>query len=317
MADSSLETDTPTTRGMASGEAREHWRQIVASYQCHMTCEFPDGSAGASVLRRVRTDRNQVLAWHSPRVRYRRSSQHMRRDGIDTYILFFPDTGAVDVSLDSGSATLEPGSGALIATTQPFDVSHTPDARLRAVTIQGRTIRQRLPQSTEFARPVDLVTGLGGVVRDLLDSTLRMADQLSAQHFDAAVDRLVELVCVLVGANTANATDHFRDIEAAIRRHVRENAHNSDLNSTMIAAALGWSVRQAQLALQRSGTTCRDLIREERLLLAHERLVSAAYGRTSITEIAYRSGFTSPGRFSTSFRERFGVTPRELRGTQG
>lgn len=311
MPDTSLCTDTSSTHGMAPGESRERWRQIATTYQCQMTCEFPDGDAGPSTLRRVRTDRNQVLAWRSPRVQYRRRSTHMRKDGLDTYVLVVPASGTVDV----GRTTLGPGYGALVATNQPFDVTHTPGARLRAITIQRHTIHQRVNTAAEFGTPIDLMAGLGGVVHDLLDSALRMADQLSAHQFDAVIDRLVELVCVLVGAGTVDAGDHFSEIETAIRRYVRQNAHTPDLNSDMIAGALGWSVRQIQLALQRSGTTCRDLIKEERLSLAHDRLASPAYRRTPITELAHRCGFASPGRFSTAFRERFGVTPRELRGT--
>ncbi|WP_147263911.1 MULTISPECIES: AraC family transcriptional regulator [Prauserella] len=315
MPDTALCSEWSSTPEMTPGESRELWRRIATSYQCNMTCDFPDGDEGTSTLTRLRTERNQVLAWRSPQVRYRRRSEHMREDGIDSYVLLLPVAGAVDVSVDFSRTTLRPGYGALIATTQPFDVTHTHHARLRAVTIERRTIHHRLNKATEFVAPIDLAAGLGGVVHDLLDSALRMADQLSSNQFDAVVDRLIELVCVLVGTDMVNAGDHFSEIEAAIRRYVRDNAHEPDLNSEMIAAALGWSVRQIQLALQRAGTTSRELIKEERLSLAHDRLVSPAYNQTTITELAHRCGFASPGRFSTAFRERFGMTPRELRGT--
>ncbi|MEU3274835.1 AraC family transcriptional regulator [Saccharomonospora sp. NPDC006951] len=314
MPDTSLCTETSSTLGMPPGDSREFWRLVATTYQCNMTCDFADDDdQAASTLTRLRTDQNQVLAWNSPRVRYRRKSEHMRQDGIDSYVLFLPVAGAVDVGVASGRMTLGPGQAALITTTRPFDVTHTSDARLRAITIQRRVIHQRLNKNTEFTEPIDLVDGLGGVVHDLMNSALRAADQLSANEFDAVIDRLVELVCVLLGTGMANAGDHFADIEAAIRRYVRDNAHNPDLNSELLASALGWSARQIQLALQRSGTTCRELIKEERLSLARHQLTSPAYSRTSITELAHRCGFSSPGRFSTAFRERFGITPRELR----
>ncbi|ASR39706.1 hypothetical protein BAY61_27285 [Prauserella marina] len=299
---------------MAPGESREFWRLTATSYQCNMTCDFADDDeSGTSTLTRLRTDQNQVLAWNSPQVRYRRKPEHMRQDGIDSYVLVLPVAGAVDVGLGNGRMTLRPGHAALITTTRPFDVTHTSDARLRAITIQRRVIHQRLNKKTEFEAPIDLVDGLGGVVHDLMNSALRAADQLSANEFDAVIDRLVELVCVLVGTGMVDAGDHFGEIETAIRRYVRDNAHDPDLNSELLASALGWSARQIQLALQRSGTTCRELIKEERLSLARHRLTSPAYGGMSITELAHRCGFSSPGRFSTAFRERFGSTPRELR----
>ncbi|MBB4932767.1 AraC-like DNA-binding protein [Lipingzhangella halophila] len=65
--------------------------------------------------------------------------------------------------------------------------------------------------------------------------------------------------------------------------------------------------------MQAAGTTPRELIREERLVLARDRLTIQAYRGTPIFELAHRTGFGSASAFSTAFRQRFGVTPRELR----
>ncbi|OLT39998.1 hypothetical protein BJF85_06535 [Saccharomonospora sp. CUA-673] len=313
MPETSLRADVSSTDGLAPSDSRERWRQIATTYQCRMTCEFPDDDTGASTLRRTKTDRNQVLAWRSPRVRYRRTSTHMRQDAIDSYILLVADSGTADISVDTGRLAVHPGHGALVATTRPFDVTHTPYAELRAVTVERRTIRQRLSTVDDPVIPLDLMGGLGGIVQDTLDSTLRVADQLSAHEFDAVIDRLVELVCVLVETDTIGSGDHLGELEAAIRRHVRDNAQDPNLNSELIAGALGWSVRQIQSALQRSGTTCRELIKQERLSIAHERLSSPAYRGMSVTELAYHCGFSTPARFSTAFKEHFGMTPRDLR----
>lgn len=316
MPDTALRTETSSTHGMATGDSQESWRKLATSYQCEMNCEFPEAQAMAGTLTRMRTDRNQVITWHSPPVRYGRKPKHMRQDGIDSYVLLVPVAGGATVDVDYGSAALRPGQGSLIALTRPLDVTHTPDARLRAVTIPREAVHHRLNGQAELGAPLDLSAGLGGVLQDLLDSVLRTADQLSGYQFDAVIDRLTELLCVLVGDELVNAGDHYSEIEAAIRRYVRAHAHESELNGEAIAAALGWSVRQIQLALQRAGTTSRDLIREERLSLAHDRLISPAYRDTPITELAHRCGFASAGTFSTAFRHRFGVTPRELRGAR-
>jgi AraC-like DNA-binding protein len=85
-----------------------------------------------------------------------------------------------------------------------------------------------------------------------------------------------------------------------------------------MARALGWSLRQIQLALQHAGTTPRDLIREERLRLVRERLRCGDCERLTITDLAYASGFSSASALSTAFRQRFGVSPREMRnGVRG
>jgi len=62
------------------------------------------------------------------------------------------------------------------------------------------------------------------------------------------------------------------------------------------------------------GMPFRDYIRVHRLQLAAQRL---ANDRETLSQISYALGFASPSHFSASFRQRFGVTPREYRGAAG
>ncbi|MEV4237325.1 helix-turn-helix domain-containing protein [Nocardia sp. NPDC049737] len=71
--------------------------------------------------------------------------------------------------------------------------------------------------------------------------------------------------------------------------------------------------RRIQLALQNSGTTPRELIKEKRLRLAYLRRRNPAYRRWSISAIAPGLGFDSASAFSTAFRQRFNARPRDIR----
>jgi AraC-like DNA-binding protein len=62
------------------------------------------------------------------------------------------------------------------------------------------------------------------------------------------------------------------------------------------------------------GMPFRDYVRAHRLQLAAQRLAS---DRENLSQIAYALGFASPSHFSASFRQRFGVTPREYRSAAG
>ncbi len=62
------------------------------------------------------------------------------------------------------------------------------------------------------------------------------------------------------------------------------------------------------------GLPFRDYVRVHRLQLAAQRL---ANDQESLAQIAYALGFASPSHFSSSFRQRFGVTPRDYRGAAG
>ncbi|MBF6350170.1 helix-turn-helix domain-containing protein [Nocardia flavorosea] len=307
-------TEKASTHGLSAQESQEEWRRMTTRYQCDMQCDFSADQQLVGALTTTRTRMHQLLTWQSSSVRYRRTPKHIRRDGIDSYMLLLPGTGTANVDRGAVEFEVSPGRAAMLSATEPFEVTHSPGAELRVLTIDRQSIEHRMNRRFDLAAPLDLATGLGLVVQDLIQSILRSLDQLSADQFDAAVSRLIELLCVLIGENIVQAGDHFGEIEAAIRRYVRDHAHEPDLNAAVIAGALGWSVRQIQLSMQRAGTTARDLIREERLSLAHERLTGPAFRGTSITDVAHQCGFTSATTFSTAFRQRFGITPRELRG---
>lgn len=313
MPDTVLLTEKASTYGMPVQESREKWHRLANTYQCEMHCEFPAEQELTATLACTRTRTNQLLTWRSPQIRYRRTPTHIRRDGIDSYLLVLA-TGAAFVDRDTGGMVVRPGFAGMVSAAQPFGFTHSPNAELQVLTIDRRMIEYRTNRRFDIAAPLDLSTGLGLVVQDLMQSILRARELLSTDQFDAAVGRLIELLCILLGENIAETGGQFGTIEAAIRRYVREHAHETHLNAEAIAGALGWSVRQIQLSMQRAGTTARDLIREERLSLAHERLIGPAFRDTPITVLAHQCGFASASNFSTAFRQRFGITPRELRG---
>ena len=78
-----------------------------------------------------------------------------------------------------------------------------------------------------------------------------------------------------------------------------------------LAVELGMSERHLRRALDREiGASPVDLANVQRLLTATEMLAGTS---TSVTQIAYVSGFQSLRRFNVVFRERFQMSPTEWR----
>lgn len=212
---------------------------------------------------------------------------------------------------DGRKARLGPGTGGLVPPAAPLLVLQCGPARALVMTIPAHE-RLNLP-----ARPVtllDLTAGLGRVVADMVRAVGEERDTLSEPQFDAACDRITELLCLMVaGTGRPPPAGHLAEVEAVVRRYVREHATDPGLTGAVMAQDLGWSLRQVQLALQRAGTTPRELVREERLRLVRDRLRDPFYRNVTITDLAHATGFSSASTLSHAFRRRFGVSPRELR----
>jgi AraC-like DNA-binding protein len=96
-----------------------------------------------------------------------------------------------------------------------------------------------------------------------------------------------------------------------ISRYIEENYMQSSLSAKQVAHACGLSERQLYRILSHSGETFLDILRRIRLERACGRLRREL--GTTICEISYDCGFSSPSFFSQVFRRSYGLTPERYR----
>ncbi|MFF3417125.1 helix-turn-helix domain-containing protein [Streptomyces sp. NPDC002698] len=311
--------ETRSTGAVESSERTDFWSEHIGSYQPRMDYRYSrtDDFRGETV--RQRTEAYQLVRFRSDEIEYSRTVGQIREDPDGDYRLLLPLTGQILLRQDGQEARLTPGTGTIVSFGSPFQCVQDAATQAFVLTIPARELDGPLNRKSPLATGLDLSRGLGRVVRSMLDGLHAERDDLTDAQFNAVSDRVVELLCMLTaGDDRPDGARHLSDVETVVRRHVRENAADPGLTGTSMARALGWSLRQIQLALQHAGTTPRDLIREERLRLVRERLRCGDCERLTITDLAYASGFSSASALSTAFRQRFGVSPREMRnGVRG
>ncbi|MBF6351202.1 helix-turn-helix domain-containing protein [Nocardia flavorosea] len=306
--------DNTDTRDIARAERIDYWLDLLTVYQCRLGADDyrRDDFAGRAVRQRSAT--YQLVGWQSRPIVYRRTRAHIRADPDDDYRLLFPVYGPIRLDVGETRISAEPGDAALFTMAKPIGIHQPPDSAGFALTIPRREIDIRIGDTAVALNHIDFRTGLGRVVSDMAGGLFTQRHEFTAGEFDAVCDRLVELVCMLlVGDNAPTARPHLADVEASIRRYVRAHALDPGLDGHVVAQALGWSVRQIQLALQQAGTSPRRLIKEERLTRAMAYLRSPGPRPPTITDIAYRCGFSSVSAFSSAFRERYGRSPSAVR----
>ncbi|WP_106399752.1 helix-turn-helix domain-containing protein [Actinocorallia populi] len=294
-------------------ERAEFWREHITAHQCDLDYRFSGpGFSGTTVHQRSAA--YQLVEFRSDAISYLRTPAHIRRAPDEDYRLVIPFAGGMTVRQHDRWSRLTPGTGALVTLAEPLELRQASDTHGLVLTIPARQVDEPLGRSTPPALQLNLRVGLGRVVADLLKGLARERHTLTGPQFDAACDRLVELLCLIsTGDERSDAPARLAELSALVRRYVRAHAADPDLNGTTIALDLGWSLRQIQLALQHAGTTPRDLIREERLRLARRLLQDPSHAHLPITDLAYAAGFSSPSALSTAFRHRYGTTPREAR----
>ncbi|WP_308307544.1 AraC family transcriptional regulator [Streptomyces sp. ISL-10] len=303
-----------STGDVAQRERAEFWREHIGSYQSRMGYRYArqDNFRGETV--RQHTDTYQLVRFWSDEIEYSRTSRQVRQDPDENYRLLLPLGGQILLRQDDQEARLTPGTGALVTFGAPFQCLQNAATHAFILTIPAHEVNGPMNRESPLATGLDLSRGLGRVVGSVLTDLYEERDNLTDAQFNAVSDRVVELLCMLVvGDDRPDASGHLAQVEAMVRRYVREHAADPELTGAAMARALGWSLRQVQLALQHVGTTPRELIREERLRLVRDRLRCAEFAHMTINDLAYASGFSSASALSTAFRQRFGLSPREMR----
>lgn len=176
-----------------------------------------------------------------------------------------------------------------------------------------------------FTGALDLTTGAGAALRRLVLFLVAEADAGASPIGAGLTGRAVESA-LLSGLLEAHQHDydsllgrrraaprprHMRLAESYIEAHLDQPLTLED-----IAAAAGISPRGLQLAFRHHrGTTPLGFWRDLRLARAHGDLVA---GAGTVTDVALRWGFAHFGRFSESYRTRYGLSPRDtLRAAKG
>lgn len=305
--------DSTNTQDVEEGEQVDYWIDVIGDYQCALTFEGRERRAFRAGASRQRTNTYQLVGWNSEESAYRRGALDIQRDPDHDYRLMFPSRGTLQFSTRDTEAAFGAGRGVIAPMSEPFALEHGASAVAYGLTIPRNEIDRRLGSKHQVITGIDLTIGLGRVIREMLCGLFAERQNLTGHQFDAVCDRVVELLCLLVTGDIPRDRTHLADLETSIRRYIREHADDPTLDGHAVARALGWSLRQVQLALQQSGTTPRRLIKEERLARAMEYLRNPGYRDTPITELAYRFGFSSVSAFSSSFRERYGRSPSDVR----
>ncbi|BFO17236.1 hypothetical protein SHKM778_36240 [Streptomyces sp. KM77-8] len=149
-------------------------------------------------------------------------------------------------------------------------------------------------------------------------SQLAVSDTLhEGTHADAVVQPSVELLRAVLTIQHGNSGLSQRPLEATlslrITQYIREHLADPDLSPPRIAAAHGISVRHLYAVLSRSGISLGDWIRTRRLAACRRELAGPHARLRTIAAIGRSWGFPNATHFSKTFRQTYGITPRDWR----
>jgi acetamidase/formamidase/AraC-like DNA-binding protein len=161
-------------------------------------------------------------------------------------------------------------------------------------------------------------SSFSAIFADLLTSLSAKLGTFSVEQFRALELTLTEFLAtaILSDGDTAmmgGVMGRRAGVLQRVARSIEQRLGEPDLSLSDIAAANGMSVRNLQKLFEAFDKAFSVYVRLRRLERCRDDLASPLLAQLSISEICYRWGFTDPAYFSRSFRDQFGVSPREFR----
>ncbi|MEQ8816402.1 MAG: helix-turn-helix domain-containing protein [Thalassobaculum sp.] len=248
--------------------------------------------------------------------RWRRSSSTIARDGMDHYMIQLYETGGQ--TLNAGRIEVEQPVGGLLV----YDLSRTVAARSGTFTNLSLIIPRGLLAEALVApddRHMQTLPATGPMVamlRDHMLSLTRLSPRMTAAQAAALVPATVALTaaCLNTSGPDGPATGNgvaFVSMLAA-RRLIDSRLSDENLTPDWLARRLGMSRAKLYRMFEPVGGIA-QYIRDRRLRRAMLELRDEPTRHLPIYEIALRAGFSSETTFGRAFRQRYGVTPRDVR----
>ena len=221
----------------------------------------------------------------------------------------------VEVARDRrrGSVTITPGQVVLWDSRRTVEVEALQSVRKRVLVLPQHVALSVCPRLAEqtILPPID-ETAAGRLLVRYINSLARELPSLDGAGEAAASKATLELLRGAVEPALPDTRDALRAaMREEIRRYVRMHLQDPELGPASIARTYSMSIRALHGLFEDIDESVAGLVRSERLTRCMQDLQQPSGG--SVTDIAFRWGFSDSAHFSRVFKRAFGVTPSAVR----
>jgi AraC-like DNA-binding protein len=251
--------------------------------------------------------------------RIKRNRQHISQLDKDCYYLQLVQKGSISVLQRGETHRSNPARGAIFSATEQYELYGHGEVRSFYLEIPRDEFSQRFPRERiPVSAEINTTQGLGRIATDYCASLATEGAGLDVAARNGLGNQLMDMLAFTLlsaegdmpAADGAVQKARLRSVQQWIEAHVGDH----HLSLEKVAIANGMSLRYLHLLFRNCEMSASEWIWSRRLQRAYD-CIARGEGR-SITTIAYEQGFNSSAHFSTLFRRKYGMAPRDLvRGT--
>ena len=234
----------------------------------------------------------------------------------DLYHLAIPLTASLRISQRGREAIVRGGDLAMTSTAEPYTYEQERQNQLYTLVFEGSVLREynsRIDDltATTFSSALPEVQLFTSYARTLCD----LAAKLSPQAVENATNSLLHMLKVVLqcGQIQSLESNSLRAAHAQMAlRIIAKRFRDPNFGVAELAKEFGCTPRYLQQIFHERSESLADIIRTRRLSEAKRILRDSSLNGLSISQVAYRVGFSNADHFSKSFSSRYGMKPRDF-----
>ncbi|GHD52687.1 AraC family transcriptional regulator [Thalassobaculum fulvum] len=252
----------------------------------------------------------------TPRQRWSRAASTIARDGMDHYMIQLYESGSQKLSDGRAEAEQVAGDLAVYDLARPVTARTDVFTNLSLIIPRGLLAESLKMPDDQHIRTLSAADPTVALLRDHMISLKKLGPRMTDAQAKAVVPATVALAATCLNASApdtprGDAGVAFATLTLA-RRLVEANLGEEHLTPAWLTRQLGMSRAKLYRLFEPIGGIA-HYIRERRLRRALLELADDEARSRPIYDIALAAGFSSETAFGRAFRQRYGVTPRDVR----
>jgi AraC-like DNA-binding protein len=297
----------------------EYWREIVCATFVQLEFEPPQrrtvGFQGEVTAQEL--DGIQVATVVSEPHTVVRSPMMIRKSFADDFFVNLAVRGRVTVTQDGRASVLRPGDFTVYDSARPCQIAGLDPFELLVLKVPRPLFTAHCPLPRDaMATAVRGDRGVGALLSPFLRSLTAHVSDLPPDVVSRVNANILELLATAlsdrIDAGTRPGVPRAAHMVRA-RRYIIDHITDPELAPDTVAHALGMSVRYLHTLFRAEDTSPFRWIMEQRLERAARLLSDPRETGLSVTTIAFGVGFKNASHFTRTFKNRYGVGPRDYR----
>lgn len=247
----------------------------------------------------------------------KRSKYEISKDSDAFYTFDIIRQGQQILTIDGKRSILDKNYAILWDSQRKMDFDFTEKIQKIMIRIPIEYLDTRFPRIDEFVgQKIDLHSGIGKVTSNhILSLYSNYQDDEDMLGWNSMVDLSVDLIINCLYAKLPRTmTKSCSELLANIKDYINKNIDDFDMTPHDIAEKFYISNRYLHMLFKDEGVTVANYIKIRRLELCRKEIMRSQLTKESITDIAFRYGFSDLSNFSRSFKNHYGILPSALKG---